>query len=274
MCACTCVGVCKADFLMCMSLCLEGMYMSAFFHNEGHWCSLDISWVSKSSLSLQTLLVISSVCDIASKVHGLEFSPLGRVLTFVFALLTIWDEGKSHVWSLLTSFVLSGPCLPSSLHTNYSPPGSLHAGYTGLLPVLNSATILQPWGLYALLHLPGASAPSTHSLHLCKVTQLCLTLWDPMDCSPPGSSIHGILQAGILEWAAMPSSRGSSQPRDWTHISHFCCTAGRFFTAEPPGKSIPTLQILATIELPPENPLGPLFQFSFMQNKPPQKLGA
>ena len=47
-----------------------------------------------------------------------------------------------------------------------------------------------------------------------KVAQSCLTLCDPMDCSPPGSSVHGILQARILEWVAMPSSRGSSQPRD------------------------------------------------------------
>ena len=150
--------------------------MSSFFHNEGDWCSPDISWISKSSLSLQTLLVISSVHDIASKVHGLEFSPLGRVLTFVFALLTIWDEGQGHVWSLLSSLVPSGPCLPSSLHTNYSHTGPLHAGYTGLLPVPYSTTILQPWGLYALLHLPGALAPSTHSLCLCKVTQSCSTL--------------------------------------------------------------------------------------------------
>ena len=42
------------------------------------------------------------------------------------------------------------------------------------------------------------------------VTQVCLTLCDPMDYSPPGSSVHGILQARILEWVAMPSSRGSS----------------------------------------------------------------
>ena len=41
-----------------------------------------------------------------------------------------------------------------------------------------------------------------------KVTQSCPTLWDPMDCSPPGSSVHGILQARVLEWVAMPSSRG------------------------------------------------------------------
>ena len=48
-----------------------------------------------------------------------------------------------------------------------------------------------------------------------------------MDCSPPGSSVHGILQARILEWVAIPLSRGSSQPRDRTWVSH---TAGRFFT--------------------------------------------
>ena len=44
--------------------------------------------------------------------------------------------------------------------------------------------------------------------------QLCPTLCDPMDCSPPGSSVHGILQARILEWVTMPFSKGSSQPRD------------------------------------------------------------
>ena len=52
-------------------------------------------------------------------------------------------------------------------------------------------------------------------------------LRDPMDYSPPDSSVHGILQARILEWVAMPSSRGSSWPRDWTQVSSI---AGRFFT--------------------------------------------
>ena len=56
-----------------------------------------------------------------------------------------------------------------------------------------------------------------------------------MGCSPPGSSVHGIPQARILEWVAIPFSRGSSQPRDWTQVSH---TVGRFFTTEPPGKPI------------------------------------
>ena len=51
----------------------------------------------------------------------------------------------------------------------------------------------------------------------------CVGLCDPMDCSPPGSSVHGILQARILEWAAIPFSRGSSPPRDGTSIPYVSC---------------------------------------------------
>ena len=61
--------------------------------------------------------------------------------------------------------------------------------------------------------------------------QSCPALCDTMDCSLPGSSVHGILQARILKWVAMLFSRGSSWPRNWTQIS---CLAGRFFTAESP----------------------------------------
>ena len=64
-------------------------------------------------------------------------------------------------------------------------------------------------------------------MHACLVTQLCPTLCDSVDSSPPVSSVHGILQARILEWVAMPFSRGSSQPEDQTQVS---CIAGRFFT--------------------------------------------
>ena len=53
-----------------------------------------------------------------------------------------------------------------------------------------------------------------------KSFQSCLTLCNPMDCNLPGSSVHRILQARILEWVAMPSSRGSSPPRDRTCISY------------------------------------------------------
>ena len=56
-----------------------------------------------------------------------------------------------------------------------------------------------------------------------KSPQSCPTLCDAMDCSPPGSSVHGICQARILEWVAMPTSRGSSWSRDRTHISYVSC---------------------------------------------------
>jgi len=59
------------------------------------------------------------------------------------------------------------------------------------------------------------------------VAQSCLTLCDPMDYSPPVSSVHGIFQARILEWVAISYSRGSSQHRDGIRVS---CTSGRFFT--------------------------------------------
>ena len=59
------------------------------------------------------------------------------------------------------------------------------------------------------------------------VAQSCLTLCHPMDCSPPGSSVHGILQARILEWVAISFSRETSQPRNWTQVSRI---AGKYFT--------------------------------------------
>ena len=61
-----------------------------------------------------------------------------------------------------------------------------------------------------------------------RATQSCLTLCEPMDCSTPGFTVHGILQAGRLEWVACPFSRGSSRPGNRTQVS---CIAGRFFTS-------------------------------------------
>ena len=67
---------------------------------------------------------------------------------------------------------------------------------------------------------------------VCVCAQLCLTLCNPMDCSPPGSSVHGISQARILKWVAIPYSKGSSQLRDGTQVS---CNGRQiffFFTTE------------------------------------------
>ena len=74
---------------------------------------------------------------------------------------------------------------------------------------------------------PKKKNPCMYVQILLLVTQSCLTLCDPMDCSPSGSSVHGILQARILEWVAIPFSRGCSWYWDWAWVS---CTAGRFFT--------------------------------------------
>ena len=65
--------------------------------------------------------------------------------------------------------------------------------------------------------------------------QSCPTFCDPVDCSPPGFSVHGILQAGILEWVAMSSSKGSSQHKDRTHVCMSPALTSRFFNTEPPG---------------------------------------
>ena len=107
---------------------------------------------------------------------------------------------------------------------------------------------------YSCWEIPWAKGPVRHNLAtkpnskqtkegileplcLCaKSLQSCPTLCDPTDYSPPRSSVHRILQARILEWVDVPSSRGSSRLGDWTCISWVSCIAGRFFTAEPPGK--------------------------------------
>ena len=103
------------------------------------------------------------------------------------------------------------------------------------------------WGiflLYSLLSPTLSGAVTQHQsifgLHLhiklcvCVISCFrCVWLCNSMDYSPPGSSVCGILQARILVWVAISSSRASSWPRDRTQIS---CSAGRFFTTEPPGK--------------------------------------
>ena len=107
-------------------------------------------------------------------------------------------------------------CLTLSDPTDGSLPGSSVHGTL-------QARVLE-WGAIAFSTLNA----SFHNITI-KVTValFCLTFCDPMDYSPPDSSLHGILQARILEWVAIPFSRGSSQPRDQTQV--FCITS-RFFT--------------------------------------------
>ena len=133
-----------------------------------------------------------------------------RVLSRACGVLSCWG----HLWLLCShqqhrTFFPSFrfPCFPSSL----SPPSP-----------------------------PFSHRHSVCSAVLCLVAQPCPPLCDPMDCRPPGSSAHGDSPASILEHAAMPASRGSSQPRDSIPVSHvaggfFCCCC---LLSEPPGKPL------------------------------------
>ena len=112
---------------------------------------------------------------------------------------------------------VAAPCIPPSSHE---------------LVVSDSPFLPRQPTLLSFL----SSCCSLLCLQACSVAPLCSTLCDPVDCSPPGSSVHGISQARIPEWVAIPFSRGSSRPRDPTHVSCVSCIVGRFVTAEPLGK--------------------------------------
>ena len=80
----------------------------------------------------------------------------------------------------------------------------------------------------------GPCAAAQITVRVCSVTQSCLTLCNPVGCSPPGSSVQGISQTRIPEWVAVSSSRGSSDPGVEPASLVFPALAGRFFTPEPP----------------------------------------
>ena len=109
----------------------------------------------------------------------------------------------------------------------FPPPGNLLD--PGIEPMSTVATALAgrfftTWAIWEA------------NIMIAQLLQLCPTLWGPMDCSLPGSSVQGILQARILEKSAISSFRGSSWPRDQTRSSCSSYIAGRFFTTEPLGK--------------------------------------
>ena len=95
----------------------------------------------------------------------------------------------------------------------FPPPGDLPD------PGIEPASAVAPAWQANSLPLSHLGSPIKH-LCVCSVTQSCVTLCDSVDCSPPGSSVCGILQARILEWVAMPFSRGSSWCRDRTRFLH------------------------------------------------------
>ena len=94
----------------------------------------------------------------------------------------------------------------------------------------------QPWASY--MQAPLYKSSLTCACVRAKLLQSCLTLCDPTEHSSPGSSVHGILQARILEWVAVSSSRGSSQARDPCLLC-LPALAGRFFTASTTWEALP-----------------------------------
>ena len=97
-----------------------------------------------------------------------------------------------------------------------------------------------------------ARATQDHELYSCMCAQSCLTLWDPMDHSPPGSSVHGIFQARILEWVATFYSRGSYGPRNQSCFSCVSCI-GRWLLFHCATRKAPELHYLTSYlnKLPP-----------------------
>ena len=99
------------------------------------------------------------------------------------------------------------------------------------------------------------------------VAQTGPTLWNPVDCDPPASSVRGILQARILEWVAILFSRGSSWPKDWTQFS---CIASRFFTIRATAAAAKSLQLCPTLcdptdSCPPDFPIPGILQARILE---------
>ena len=147
--------------------------------------------------------------------HMLDFALMWQKNTESVSLSVMSHSWRLHRWFVAHQASLSmefwnGQLLPS--------PGDLpNPGIKPGSPVLQADSLLsEP---------PGK--PDMVKESESEVAQLYPTLCDPMDCNPPGSSVHEIFQARVLEWVAISFSRGSSQPRDQTRVS---CTAGRRFT--------------------------------------------
>ena len=157
--------------------------------------------------------------------------------------LTLYDPTDYTVHGILQARILEWIAVPFS---RGSPkpgiePRSLHCRQILYHTGVGSLSLLQQifptqelnWSLLhwrqILYQLSYRESPcSPICVYVCVSCSVVFALCDPKDCSPPGFSVHGILQARILESVAVPSFRGSSQSRDWTQASHL---AGRFFTS-------------------------------------------
>ena len=164
--------------------------------------------------------------------NAMDYSPPGSCVHGIFQarilewVATFYSRGSSQPrdWTHISCISCSGRWILDHCATWEA----LFLGRTDLIFLTAKVigelaeTRAQSWPLVAPQGQAGFSWKSCLVCVGTKSPQSCLTLCDPMDCRPPDASIHGIFQAGMLEWIAMPSSRGSSQPRDQTHICMFC----------------------------------------------------
>ena len=151
-----------------------------------------------------------------------------NILLFIELGLDVWRYGSSQ------AVIISTACCCCWVTSVVSDSVRLHRWQPTRLP--------HPWdspgkntgvGCHFLLQCMKVKSES-------EIAQLCPTLSDPMDCSLPDSSIHGILQARILEWVAISFSRGSSWPREWTPIIYASCIDRQRHNSlplAPPGKT-------------------------------------
>ena len=156
----------------------------------------------------------------------LHYQPATCLLLRLLLTLVYWLEVLHHrMWDVTSWVLLKGPYDISKkykqikfLQSDFCPvrkeagAGERHiSSFFFLFPL---DTLESPFGPHLTIIVACVDAKSL---------QLCPTLCNPMDCSPPGSSVQGVLQARILEWVAMLSSRGSFQPMDRICISYVSC---------------------------------------------------
>ena len=136
------------------------------------------------------------------------------------------------VWSCHSDLLMEHPALPAPVQVG-----------TGKCAVPGTHQAISTLKTLALV-IPAAC--NAHCCHCYLLSKSCLTICNPTDCSPPGSSVHGILQARTLEWVAISSS--GDLPNPGIELAS-PALADRFFTTEPPGKLI-MLTLLPTKPLP------------------------
>ena len=168
---------------------------------------------------------------------------IGASRIYWISVNTFWGPGAAKVnWPEMSLWLC-----PST--TNF-PPQLNKSDLTEIL-VPRHFHGTSPFQIHQLIHYSKQNKQTNKRKHLnshatltnayihAKSLQSCPTLCNSMDCRPPGSSVHGILQATILELVAMPSSRGSSWPRDWTWFSYLLYWQADSWPLVPPGR--PTL---------------------------------